>query len=297
MLNEHIPNWNIENKDELEELEKVKKIVEHCYKREKEGKSLLPKFKNNIPINQRNDEESQEHCDANKLSIIKKAYNQYHTGTVKEKERHYTYYQSVIDYLDKNIPYWKEDKKIEENKEKEQIQMKEIIDLVNRCNERKEKGLNFLPKSRSNKLVSELSENEKIEGRDSEKLNYLSNGKTYLYENVKKYLDENLKDWNSKKNKIVNTNSDKKEETQLNDIKNIVERAKLRYIKGLNKYPKSKINKIKKPSEKEEEYNERISDETQQSRDYDRLSKMKNNKVEVFNSVIEYLNIHLPEWK
>jgi hypothetical protein len=80
--------------------------VEHCYKREKEGKSLLPKFKNNIPANKKTDEDIEEHSDANKFSLIKKAYNQHHTGTVKEKERHYTYYQSVIDYLDKNIPYW-----------------------------------------------------------------------------------------------------------------------------------------------------------------------------------------------
>ena len=107
MLNEHIPNWNIENKKEVEELEKVKKIVQRCYKREKEGKLLLPKFKNHIPINEQSEEEKEEASDANKLSLIKKAYNQYHNGIVKEKERQYTYYQSVIDYLDDHITNWK----------------------------------------------------------------------------------------------------------------------------------------------------------------------------------------------
>ncbi len=106
MLNQYIPNWNIENKKEVEELEKVEKIVQRCYKREKEGKSTLPKFKNQIPINERSKEEKEEASDANKLSIIKKAYNQYHSGIVKEKERHYTYYQSVIDYLNTHIPNW-----------------------------------------------------------------------------------------------------------------------------------------------------------------------------------------------
>ncbi len=299
MLNAQFPNWNIENKDELEELEKVKKIVERCYKRKEENKTLLPKFKNNIPINERSEEEKEEHSDANKLSMIRKAYNQYLTGVVKEKERHYTYYESVIEYLDEHISGWNQEKKMEEDKDKENLQMKEIMELINRCNKRKENGSNFLPKSRSNKSVSELSEDEKIEGYDSDKLLLYMNGKRFLYENVKKYLDDNLEGWNEKKipNKIVNKNSDKKEEIQLNEIKNIVERAMLRNSKGLNKYPRSKINKQQKEGEIDEIYNKRIEDEIQQSRDYDKLSKMKNNKIEVFESVIEYLNANLPEWK
>ncbi len=309
MLNEYISNWNIENKDELEELEKVEKIVERCYKREKEGKTLLPKFKNNIPINKRNDEEKKENSDANKISMIKKAYNQHHTGTIKEKERHYTYYQSVIDYLDKHIPNWKEDKKIEENKDKENLQMKGIIELINRCNKRKEKGLNYLPKYRKSIDIKDMTQEELIEYHDAEKLWCLSNGNTYLYENVKKYLDENLEDWNKERiekkdfskpkvaKKVSKETLNKMEITLLNDVKDIIQRCVNRENIGLNKYPKSSRYNKKYKNESDEEYEKRILEEKQQEKDYDKLLRIKNNKLIVYDSVTEYLDIHLPEWK
>ena len=286
------------NKKEIEELEKIKKIVERCNFRKDNNKSILPKFKNNIKPENRTEEEKQEDSDANKLSLIRKSYIQYTTGIIKEKERHYTYYQSVINYLDEHIPNWKEEKKIEDNKEKEKNQMDEIIELVNRCNERKKVGLNILPKYRIGVITTFLSEDEKIQGADADKLYGLSSGKTYLYESVKKYLDENLEGWNQRTNyKDVNiTSMNIKKDNQLNDIISIVERALLRNSKGLNKYPKSKINKVKRQTENEELYKERIVDETQQSRDYDKLSKIKNKKIEVFDVTIEYLDKHLPEW-
>ncbi len=186
MLNDQFPNWNIENKDEIEELEKVMKIVERCNERVSKNKSCLPKFKNSIKIEDRTEEQIQEASDANKLSLIRKGYIQYQTGKVSEKERKYKCYQSVIDYLNEKIPGWNEEKKIEDNKEQEEKQMKSIIEIINRCNERKEKGLNLLPKY------------NKTEGLDAEKLNSLAKGKNFLYKSVRKYLDENLKGWDKK---------------------------------------------------------------------------------------------------
>lgn len=286
------------NKKEIEELEKVKKIVERCYYRKYNNMSVLPKFKNNIKPENRTEEEKQEDSDANKLSIIRKSYIQFTTGVIKDKERHYTYYQSVIDYLDEHIPNWNEDKKVEDNKEKENLQMNEIIELINRCNQRKEKELNILPKYRTGIISKLLSEDEKIQGADADKLHGLSSGKTYLYESVKEYLNKNIEGWNERNNyKDINVNSlNIKKDNQLNDITNIVQRALSREAKGVNKYPKSKVNKLKKESENDELYKERIEDETQQARDYDKLSKMKNKKIELFDNVKEYLDKNLPEW-
>jgi hypothetical protein len=286
------------NKKEIDELEKIKKIVERCNYRRDNNMTLLPKFKNNIKPKNRTDDEKQEDSDANKLSIIRKAYSQYHTGIVKENDRHYSYYQSVIDYLDENISGWNDEKKIEENKDKENLQMKEIIELVKRCNIRKEKGLNLIPKFRTGKKSDLLTEDEKIQGSDADKLHALSNEKTFLYESVKKYLDDNLDNWDKRKNyKINNITVDKKEELLLNDVKMIVERCNKRVLQKLHKYPRSKINKVKKDNESEDEYKIRIDDEKQQARDYDKLSKIKNNNITVFDSIIEYLDQNLPEWK
>jgi hypothetical protein len=286
------------NKKEIEELEKIKRIVERCNYRKDNNMSVLPKFKNNIKPENRTEEEKQEDSDANKLSIIRKSYIQFTTGVIKEKERHYTYYQSVIDYLDKYILNWNEDKKVEDNKEKEILQMNEIIELVNRCNQRKEKGLNILPKYRTGIISKLLSEDEKIQGADADKLHGLSSDKTYLYESVKEYLNKNVEGWNQRNNyKDINVNSlNIKKDNQLNDITNIVQRALSREAKGVNKYPKSKVNKLKKESENDELYKERIEDETQQARDYDKLSKMKNKKIELFDNVKDYLDKYLPEW-
>ena len=76
----------------------------------------------------------------------------------------------------------------------------------------------------------------------------------------------------------------------------IIERCNKRLSKGLNFYPRSKINKIQRDDENKDNYESRIEDETQQARDYDKLSKIKTKKIAVFDSIIEYLNINIPEW-
>jgi superfamily II DNA or RNA helicase len=105
ILNEHFPRWNVENRDELDELDNMIALVDRCFKRKEIGGSLLPKFCRKVLPSQQNEEQRQESHDAYKIKFYNEKFARYKTGTLDTP-----YYQSVIDYLDSKIPEWKKSK-------------------------------------------------------------------------------------------------------------------------------------------------------------------------------------------
>ena len=264
-LDDNLTGWRI-SLDEQSLLD-VKAIVKRANERVKCGGRLIPK---SYSIkNRTTSEKLQENKDATKLTNLTQAIN----GGKNSKCPDF-----VRDYLNINMPGWCDGW--------DDMAYKTAIEIVDRAKTRLSNGGNLLPVriiKNENKKFPELEQ----ENKDAQKLYdwkaVSQNKKTNstCSEKVKEYLDIHLPGWR------IETNL---EENALNYAHGIVERSKKREENGKNVLPRAipKKNRI----------NEELEQETM---DYNKLGmwrgaiKGKGSCIK-YESVINYLNIHLQGW-
>ncbi len=267
-FNENLKGWNhIFDVNEYN-IEYAKNILLRANLRKNIGKHFLPQMYNNIK-NIKDKDIIEEHKDAVKISRWKKHL----------KKNSNTFNKELKLYLDNNLIYW--NKEVDFNIKA----YEDAVNIVIRCNLRKEKGYNILPRNLSKKY--QLNDELKQENKDAGKLDMwkkaLQNKGTYICcDNVKTYLDENIPNWRNKRdyNKKL-----------MDDVINIVKNANLRKMNNKNILPRQ----IKKEN--------RINDELiQENKDKNILRRLKdflNNKAKygyLPQEAKDYLDEHLPNW-
>jgi superfamily II DNA or RNA helicase len=257
-------------------------IVERANARNLAGGRLLPRGMPSVK-SRTSPELEQEHKDATKLGVWKMVLKKGKWGGNKCSDE-------VRDYLDKNLPGWRNEL------DKKAIEYAQSI--VERAKARVLiPGERLLPRSGLKPTTPEL----KQESMDSRKL---SNWKNVLNgtalgrcaDDVRDYLDKNLPGWR--------TDSDEK---AMADVKSIVERANARKQKGERLLPRCNI-KPTLPELKQEltdaELKQELTDAElkQEHNDAAKLGTLKKTlkgigRGKCSNEVRDYLDINLPGWR
>ena len=250
-LDENLPNWSLDNVND--ELQKAIKIVKRSTERVKTGLHLLPRQL--IKKNRKTPELIQEDLDAAKLCRWKLA--------LKGKAGRAKCRDNVCDYLDINLPGWRDEIKLDEKA------LKYAIDICERANDRVINGGKLIPrkccKDRLKKENNEYSKNELQEHTDGEKIGGWRQAlagkkrKGNCSNEVKNYLDENLPGWikiddNSDILSIASiTISSEPDETETPEKKDEELKPKMFIIKR-----KKKSMKLKQPSINQESREQKI---------------------------------------
>jgi superfamily II DNA or RNA helicase len=233
-LDENLLGWRNEINLEKKAMKQAIKIVERAKIREKNGENVLPKL--HYDENKKYTEEQlQENKDYSKLGCWK----QYLKGKGGNK-----CYDEVRNYLDMNLPEWRDDIRTECKLKENAI--KQAIEIVKKAKIRELNGENILPKSCCYDKNKKYTETQLQEHKDSQKLKDWKkslgekNGKI-CYDEVLNYLDMNLPEWKDKLN-----------EKAIKQAIEIVERAKIRKENGKDLLPKNCCNnKNKKYTEEQ----------------------------------------------
>jgi superfamily II DNA or RNA helicase len=246
-------------------------IVKRAKERENNGGDLLPKTTYKKEKRDSPDKE-QEHKDRTKLNCWKMALNG-HPGWKCSFE--------VRDYLDSNIPGWRDPVDYEKNA------LTYALELIQRAKTRENAGGRLLPRVHSTN--NNLSEPEKVERKDYIKLvgwreaiqvkNKGLNKKIYCYDSVRDVLDINLPGWRCEFDRLKNAQE-------------IVERSIERVNNGGSLLPRAIY----------ERKNRNTPELEQEKKDATTLGNWKqaikkNNRVRCPVEVINYLDEHLPGWR
>jgi len=186
-LDENVPGWRLKKDFELEAMELAKQIVKEANERKKKGLEFLPISRSKHGKKLQRWRNSLEGNDSSRCP------------------------KEVIKYLDENLPGWR----LKKDFELEAMELAKQI--VKEANERKKKGLEFLPISRS-KHGKKLGA-WKRELKDVEKLEQWR-------KNLKKYLDKNLPGWD-----------DSLDDKAMQQAMDIIKRAEKRKTNGENFFP------------------------------------------------------------
>ena len=258
-LDVNLIGWR-EERDE-KAMEDAKHIVKQCLKRVENGFNLMPK--NREKNNKNTPELIQEAKDAQKLQKWKQSL---------KGNGHSKCPDEVRDYLDINLPSWRE----------EYDALEEAKIVVKHCFNRVKNGLNLMPRDvkKKNRTTPELIQ----EAKDAHKLqkwkqSLKGNGHGKCPDKVRDYLDINLPSWREELNF---------DEKAMEDAKNIFER---RFERG--KLLPRKIKKEKQTTPKL----------IQENKDFTKLTnwktalKGKGNGNKCSDEVRDYLDTNLPGWK
>ena len=224
-LDENLPGWRDEVDFDEKATEDAKKIVKRAREREASGGRLIPKQYGNI-TNRTLDEE-QERKDAGKLGNWKKALKGSKQSTCSSEVR---------DYLDVNLPGWRDD-------DFDEKAMKCAKNIVKRAKEREASGGRLIPRQfRTNNItLGEEQENKDATKLSGWKQSLKGKGTTKCPTEVRDYLDLNLPGWR-----------DEVDEKAMEDAKNIVKRAKERESSGWRLIPRYILTKNRTPEEEQE---------------------------------------------
>jgi superfamily II DNA or RNA helicase len=271
-LDKNLLGWRDEINLEEIAMKRAIEIVDRAILREENEGNLIPKKCCKNKNNQYTEEKLQETKDSQKLGRWKQALKGKGSGSKCSNE--------VRDYLDENLPGWRDEINLEE------IAMKQAIEIVDRAILRKENGGNLIPKACCHNKNKKYTEEQLQETKDTQKLGcwkqaLKGKGKSKCSNKVRDYLDENLLGWR-----------DDLEEIAMKQAIEIVERARLREANGGNLIPKHCYNKNKKYTE----------EQLQEHNDAQKLQNWKqslkgNGKSNCSNEVRDYLDENLLGWR
>jgi len=227
-LDENLPNWRDKKDLDQQAMDLAKEIVKEANKRKLKGFEFIPKGKT-------------KH--GKKLQHWKEALE---GGRCP---------QDVQKYLDENLPGWRMKKDF--GKEAMDI----AKEIVKEANKRKEKGLEFLPKSKTKHGVKLGAWKRELKEKNLE---------TTWKKDLKNFLDQNLPDW-----------TDTLEDKGMKQAKDIVKRAEERKANHQNFLPIG-------PRKPQNEF------EKQQLLDKQKLSYWQKNNCP--DSIKDFLNENLPGW-
>jgi superfamily II DNA or RNA helicase len=270
-LDNELPNWSDEIDLDKQSMINAQLIVERAKEREKNGGNLFPRC-----IRKKIDRSTsileQENKDANKLSEWKQSLNPNYNGSSRKCP------DIVINYLNINLPGW--------NIFREDENMLNVIDIVNRAKIRKQNGGELMPKNIRNVNANNEEKQEQYDARRLSQLKsyILGKNRRKCSDKIRDYLDVNLPGW---RNEI---NFDK---NALNRAKEIVDNSKLRLSNGGSLIPK-KYNHINKENLTDIQKIER-SDATKLGDWKKSLNGSKH--IRCSNEVRDYLDEHLPGWR
>ena len=262
-LDINLLDWRTEIDFDKKAIDDAEQIVERAKARNLAGGRLIP---HGMPyISSRTSPElEQEHKDATKLGVLRMVLKRGKWCGNKCSD-------AVRDYLDKNLPGWRN--------ELDKKAMEYAKHIVERAKARELIGERLLPRSGLKPTTPEL----KQETKDAHKLFNLRgalNGTALgkCSDEVRDYLDKNLPGWRTDLDEKV-----------MADVKSIVERANARKQKGERLLPRCNI----KPSSPE------LKQEHKDAAKLGTLKKTLKGKGhgKCSDEVRDYLDINLPGWR
>jgi superfamily II DNA or RNA helicase/uncharacterized protein YeaC (DUF1315 family) len=266
-LDKNLQKWRSDFHEK--EMEYAIEIVKRANARAEKGLRLLPRGTPNTK-NQTTPELIQEYKDATKLGTWKQALKGTSKGNCSDE---------VCSYLDEKLPNWRT--------ELDEKAIKDAIEIVERANERVEKGLKLLPRGRPNtknqttpELIQEYKDATKL-GRWKQALK--GKGSSKCSDEVCSYLDNNLQGWRTQIDLY---------EKSMNHAIEIVARANERVKNGLCLLPRGIPNKK----------NRTTSELIQENKDdaklrYWKISLKGKGLGKCSDEVRDYLDSNLPGWR